>query len=251
MTIRLWGSEGSASNGMNSLDEPSSQGPLTFITMSPDGKYLASASGETIYLWDGMTGKLMKQHKLSQGMVMSISFSPDGKRLVSSSRDEIVRVWDVTNGSIYRTYEGHTDWVTLAIFSHDGMFVVSTSHDRTLRIWNYLKEGDGEDAKVISCDNGCVNAAAFSPDGKLLVTGEGRGHMTIWDSKSLRPERQVTGHSARIMNVFFSQDSSRIVSCSEDSKVWVWDSTTGALIQGPFKTSIPQHDLAPRYRSIS
>ncbi|OPB38161.1 hypothetical protein A0O28_0012650 [Trichoderma guizhouense] len=243
MTIRLWNLEGSVSNDTHALLEPVSKKPINFMAMSLDGKYLASTSGESIHLWDGITGMPMEPHTLLQSFVQSISFSPDGKRLVSSSKDGIVRVWDVASGIICRVFQGHSDWVRHAVFSPDGASIASASDDRTVRIWSSLTEAEGEDAKILRGHNSFVRTVAFSPDGRLLVSGDDGSTMVIWDRKFERPKHTVTGHSGRIINVIFSRDSSRIVSRSEDSKVWVWDSTTGCLIQGPLKTDNTQHSV--------
>ena len=67
------------------------------IAFSPDGKRLASASGDqTVKVWDAMSGQEMVTLKGHTQTVNSVAFSPDGKRLASASYDQTVKVWDVT-----------------------------------------------------------------------------------------------------------------------------------------------------------
>ncbi|KAL7963031.1 WD40-repeat-containing domain protein [Trichoderma compactum] len=215
-TIQLWDFEGSVSKDANAQ---------------------TSTSDENIYLWDGMTGLPMKSHTLSQHTVLSISFSPDGERLVSSSQDGIVRVWGVAKGSTSRTFKGHSDWCTFATFSPDGASIASASDDCTVRIWSCPPEAEGGDAIVLWGHNSSVTTVAFSPDGTSLVSGDKDSNMILWDRKSLRPKYTMTGQPGRIINAIFSRDSSRIVSRSDqslaESTICVWDSITGAHIQGP------------------
>jgi len=77
---------------------------------------------------------------------------------------------------------------------------------------------------------------AFSPDGKLVVTGDGRdGTLRVWDLKSGRCVREMKGHHGRVWSVILSLDGRRALSGGDDT-VRLWDMETSQclkVLEGP------------------
>jgi RNA polymerase sigma factor (sigma-70 family) len=74
------------------------------VALSPDGKVVASASGNgarnssdhVVTLWEVATGKERRRFPGHRSYVYTVTFSPDGNWLVSPSYDSSALVWDVT-----------------------------------------------------------------------------------------------------------------------------------------------------------
>ena len=73
-------------------------GLVDSVAFSPDGKLLASGSGDkTVRLWDAKTGEPIQTLTGHTEEVTSVVFSPDGSLLASGSKDMTVRLWKVTD----------------------------------------------------------------------------------------------------------------------------------------------------------
>ena len=72
-----------------------------------------------------------------------------------------------------------------------------------------------------------VFSAAFSSDGKLLVTGGSDSTIRLWDLSTHHGLRSFSGHKDQVNSVVFSPDNRWIASASGDDTIRIWDVASG------------------------
>ena len=86
-----------------------------------------------------------------------------------------------------------------------------------------------------------VNVAKFSGSGKLLATGGDDAQIFIWKTEELNNIKNsptiLSSHTAKIVDIDFSNDERKLASAGWDHSIKIWDTVTGKLIN-----SIVGHD---------
>jgi WD40 repeat protein len=183
--------------------------------------------------------------------VGSAAYSPDGRQIVSTSGDGTVKVWDAESGLLIRTlFSGHDDIVNSAAFSPDGRRIVFT-RSKSIRFadgsrlrdgvttMRVLDAGSGQLIRTLADHDGWIYSAAYSPDGRRIVSALSDKTVKVWDAESGQLIHSLSGHDGWIYSAAYSPNGRRIVSAGERrisgfsssfEAVNVWDAESGQLI---------------------
>ncbi|KAF9430724.1 hypothetical protein BGZ76_000729 [Entomortierella beljakovae] len=190
---------------------------------------VSCSKDRTVKIWNIETGEMLRTLVGHRAAVNAVQFSPDSappspfpdspKVVVSASGDKTIKIWSFETGECLKTLEGHTRGI--ACIQFEGNVIVSGSSDRSIKIWDIAK---GECVRTLVGHEGLVRTLQFT--GGRIISGGYDETLKIWDQESGRLLADMEGrHTHRVFKLQFND--SKIVSCSQDQKIIIWNFAVG------------------------
>ncbi|MCB0033228.1 MAG: hypothetical protein KDE51_04390, partial [Anaerolineales bacterium] len=199
-------------------------GPIRDIDISPQGQYVAVATGDGVLVWDTSTlTQIAELQREENPPEATLAFSGDNTSLAVGYADGLIIVWDVASGAPLYELAGHKQQITDMEFSRDGRLLASGSLDRTAIIWDIrLREPYVE---PITGHSGIVWAVAFHPDSTRLATGSADGTIEVWNTSSgLKNRNTLRNPSGEwITSLDYNNDGLLLASGTRDHNIIIWD----------------------------
>ncbi|KAG0694555.1 WD40-repeat-containing domain protein [Suillus ampliporus] len=155
-------------------------------TMIATGGYIENG----IKIWDAKTspGQLLStiQVRLAIAMtVWSLAWTSDEKKLIAGAGSSPIRIFDTATWQQIAVLDGHTNTVSAITLFRNDRLLASASWDRTACLWNLNTNLPvGPPLIKLKHENKMIStsaSAAFSSDGKLLVTTCYDNNAYVWD----------------------------------------------------------------------
>ncbi|MAU01573.1 MAG: hypothetical protein CL608_30920 [Anaerolineaceae bacterium] len=212
---------------------------VTDLQLSPDGRYLATASQDSsVKLWDATSDTAVEVLTLlgHPGSVEDIAFNPDSNKMATLSAGE-VRIWDISEAGIgevlniadaSRPVALHSETHTLVTFTPDGL----------VNIWDSATGNLLHTFDTQLQTHNRRSVTAVSPDGHYLARGSQDNIFGLWDLTTQQEVYTRTAHIAGdvggvydgILGIDFSPDANYLATGGADGFVKIWDIETGEKI---------------------
>ncbi len=248
-------------------------GPVFSVAFSANNQFVASGTGGSemnARIWNANTGALLQTLPAHSNWVKALTFTPDNAQLIVCSSD--IRVWQVANGQLVRLFGpglsrrqpvftggGQQLWVptsnvnsfpiydardgtqlrTLPTISPSSEIAVSADDSLYIPLVNsnQVQVRRSTDGGVVATltQTYDINDAAFSRDGRYIVTGGGfyipelgarECVVKIWDAATYTLLRTFASTNMPIREIVVSPDSQTILSAGDDGlRFWRIDGT--------------------------
>jgi WD40 repeat protein len=238
-TLYVGGTNGHAiaytADTLKQLWESREGGHYVALAISPDGKTVATTVGDGVRLKDGVrfldatTGKTIDSLEEKDSNPTAIAFFPDiipekdaqplHRIIFGNARGYQVKAWqDIATVSTITTStvapgkepaDGHA--VPLAV-APDGKRVVVTgpiNGDTGKNVLWAWSAGSGAGNHLLEGHKAIVTSAAWSVDGKVIVTGDTDGVVITWDAAKFKEISRLT-LGARVAAVAISAESKHV-----------------------------------------
>ena len=136
-----------------------------------------------------------------------------------------IRVMNLNTGQERWTVKLPDDLAIALAISPDGKTLASAGGfaPSPIRLWNLATGEMIRESNAAESQRGYVCSLAFSPDGKMLVSGSSDQTIRVWDTDGLRLRRMLHGHKNEVRSLVVLPDNKTLVSGCKDGSVVVWD----------------------------
>jgi RNA polymerase sigma factor (sigma-70 family) len=170
------------------------EGHVSGMSLSRDGKLLATTNGAVLCLWEVATGREVRRFS-GHPDADDVALSPDGTALASLAwKDHALRLWDTATGRerwkvFLPTPKGMNYGDSPLLFTRDSKMIVSGSADRMNSTFYCWDTATGKQLREVAQH---ATHLVLSANGKTLVTS-GDGMIRLWDAATATEQGSLHG----------------------------------------------------------
>jgi len=168
------------------------------VNFSPDGKHLATGSGDTcVRFWNLNTQCAKHTCKGHKNWVLVVAWSPDAQCVASGDMNGMVWLWDPVSGADKGTLKGHRKWITSMAWEPakdrwPAHRLATASKDGSVRVWDVVTKNCqfvltshtkaitcvkwGGEGLIYTASQDCTIIAWAADEGKIVRILKGHAH---------------------------------------------------------------------------
>jgi WD40 repeat protein len=206
------------------------------MTLSPDGKWVASSVGERITLWDAATGSILRRWNTPGTNTTALAFDSEGIRLASGSLNGGVQLWGVATGELLQTWKTNGGVVvSLGFLPNTGEWIRASrnsSRQGTLEGW----KPEGDTVRTLRNLIQSFEGFTVAPTGDRIVTWASANpneQIVVLDTADGSVVKRFRWHEVyQPKQVIFAKGSSEVIGIGEFPTVTRFSVDEPALIGG-------------------
>ena len=204
-------------------------GSIVSMAASPRAPIVAVAAQKQVLLYNTDTMELAGVLPFPEGFPEVVKFSRDGRLVIAGggigAKSGRVVVWDVTTG--FRVMEAGDEYdAVLAVdISPDRHLIALGGPNRMVKIFK-----DGKLLFSIKKHTDWITALSFTSDGKMLVSGDRQGGLSVWETSSGTEMFSLTSLKGGVTSIV-SPGPQTCITAGEDGTVKLWDLREGKEIK--------------------
>lgn len=194
------------------------------FAFSADGRTLITATaGGQADVWNVATRRRRIERPLAVPNVVDVALSSSGRHAATYGADRVVRVWNAESGQLLHQFPAlsESNGLMTLRFQPGADLLVAPQPLDGLRLFRL-----GDKPTIETFPDRKFSQVEFDESGRRVATIQGY-EIVVSSFPEFEPLARLKGHGARIANVHFHPDGTRMGSVSDDKTIRLWDLATG------------------------
>jgi WD40 repeat protein len=204
---------------------------------SPDGtKFASCGEDRTIRIWQLVSSPNLHAQCVAviddgqSRTIRSCEWAPNGKLIASASFDGSVFIWEAQDRSLtswdrIATLEGHDNEVKSVAWNYEGNYLATCGRDKKIWVWERVGRNDFECLSVLDGHTQDVKFIRWHPTKSILFSASYDDTIRIWteDDGEFYASKTLVAHNSTVWGIALKDDGTRMVSCSDDGNIILWE----------------------------
>ncbi len=211
--------------------------PVTALSFDTQGRRIATSGYREVLVWDAASGALLRRVGGLPERITALAWHRDTLAVAGGTPGQwgTVALVDTASDWRVRILCDLPEMALALAFSPDGASLAAGSGDRTLRIFDTpgaagsasaflrtLTSPGGTQRKVLRHHADWVQAVAFSPNGKLLITASRDRTARIVGTAQWEIDSTYDDHTTPLLAAAFTAEGKRAITAARGGALHLW-----------------------------